>query len=589
MKIDKFKIIALIYIFCFIYAQHGKYIRKSVSSLESVWFKPGSVSGLRFDSKTFDKFIDFYVEVDRFDYNILPSNLLQEFRREANSIEEVSTDAISEVLEGTVTSKIVEILNDPEVMQKRGDALKDESSFQSFAATKAKSLGLTVNELKTLMNSAYIYLPFISSATKESEGADDLSITIEGGIIWWQIVMDDDGTTSVDQVLSATTKGMSSIDPSATHPVTKQPLYNEFKFGPEKWSTTPVQYCQNDAMLAFCKNLGVKTKEIDDFKLTAQIVEADGSSYGFPLGFREGVHLDDGFHIVEYEEDAEGNEVAARKGFVRVSKTGDNNEDPNNYTYAKQLIGRRVTEGTVVMEHPRLGQDVRVKFSMISGMNISRPHSQLPNFLGGQYIFADGSDGATSAIGADIIFAYNLAPIIGISQTYLDIELGFFMPKAEIDLDAEAFPFIIPINFGATKKFQFGASNIGVGLIGGLDIFSMAGTINYFNIEYSYSYSIIAPGFGASLNYEMLLNSDLSFNVGVGYRLGLAPLMASITIDETEYDLTENYALYFDGKDFEKTFEDLNLGGLGIKVGINYALGELPINIFGFLDPFKKY
>ena len=43
--------------------QQGKYVRKSVSSLESVWFKPGSVAGLEFDSKTFDKFIDFYVEI----------------------------------------------------------------------------------------------------------------------------------------------------------------------------------------------------------------------------------------------------------------------------------------------------------------------------------------------------------------------------------------------------------------------------------------------------------------------------------------------------------------------------------------------
>ena len=348
----KAKIIAVFIMFiclgCILSAQQGKYVRKSVSSLESVWFKPGSVGGLQFDSKTFDKFIDFYIEIDRFDYNVLPGNLIQEFRREANSIEEVSADALSEVLEKSVTSKIVEILNDPEVMQKRGTALKDEAAFQSFAATKAKSLGLTTEELKTLMNSAYIYLPFISSAEKKSDGADDLSVTIKGGITWWQVKMLGDGSTSVEQVLSATTMGYSVIDPTAKDPITKQSLYNEFQFGAEKWSTSPTQYCQNDAMLAFCKNLGVKTKEIDAFKLSAQIVEVDGKEYGFPLGFREGVHLDDGFHIVEYEEDDEGNEVAVRQGFVRVSRTGDNVEDPNNYTYAQQLLGSRVSEGTVI-------------------------------------------------------------------------------------------------------------------------------------------------------------------------------------------------------------------------------------------------
>ena len=573
---------------CVLSAQQGKYVRKSVSSLESVWFKPGSVGGLQFDSKTFDKFIDFYIEVERFDYNVLPDNLIQDFRREANSIEEVSADAISEVLQNTVTSKIVEILNDPDVMKERGEALKDESAFQSFAATKAKSLGLTTDELKTLMNSAYIYLPFISSAKKESEGADDLSITLEGGIIWWQMKMADDGSTSVEQVLSATTKGYSVIDPTAKAPITKEPLYNKFKFGTEEWSTTPTQYCQNDAMLAFAKNLGVKTKEIEAFKLQAQIVEADGKKYAFPLGFKEGVHLDDGFHIVEFMEDEEGNEVAEQIGFVRVAKTGDNKSDPNNFTYANQLLGSKVSEGTVVMEHPRLGMDARIKFGMISGMNISRSHSQLPNFLGGEYIFVD-DEGATSAIGANITFAYNLAPIIGVSQTFLDIDMGFFMPVVEINPDAEAFPFIIPINFGVTKKIQFGKSNLGVGVNGGFDMFSMAGTITVSSTEYTYAYSIMALGFGASVNYEMLLTPDLSFNIGAGYRLGLAPLSASITIDETEYDLTENYTTYFPGKDFDETFEDLNLGGLGINLGINYALGELPINLFGFLDPLKKH
>jgi hypothetical protein len=570
--------------------QQGKYVRKSVSSLESVWFKPGSVAGLDFDSKTFDKFIDFYVEVDRFDYNVLPGNLIQDFRREANSIDEINPDAISDVLESTVISKIVDILNDPDVMQKRGTALKDESAFQSFAATKAKSLGLTTDELKTLMNSAYIYLPYIHSAKKETEDKY-LSITIYGGILWWQLKVDGSGNASVEKVLEAKTSGLSSIDPNGKNPLTDKPLYTEFKFGNEKWSTTPEQYAQNDAMLAFAKNLGVKTKEIEAFKLQAQIVEADGKKYAFPLGFKEGVHLDDGFHIVEFMEDEQGNEVAEQIGFVRVAKTGDNKSDPNNFTYANQLLGSKVSEGTVVMEHPRLGMDARIKFGMISGMNISRSHSQLPNFLGGEYIFVD-DEGATSEIGANITFAYNLAPIIGVSQTFLDIDMGFFMPVVEINPNAEAFPFIIPINFGVTKKIQFGKSNLGVGVNGGFDMFSMAGTITVSTVsstEYTYAYSIMALGFGASVNYEMLLTPDLSFNIGAGYRLGLAPLSASITIDETEYDLTENYTTYFPGKDFDETFEDLNLGGLGINLGINYALGELPINLFGFLDPLKKH
>ena len=572
------KIIVVIIFVCLgniLSAQQGKYVRKSVSSLESVWFKPGSVGGLQFDSKTFDKFIDFYIEIERFDYNTLPANLLQEFRREANSIEEVSADALSEVLQNTVTSKIVEILNDPDVMKERGEALKDESAFQSFAATKAKSLGLTTDELKTLMNSAYIYLPFISSAKKESEGADDLSITLEGGIIWWQMKMAGDGSTSVEQVLSATTKGYSVIDPTAKAPITKEPLYNKFKFGTEEWSTTPTQYCQNDAMLAFAKNLGVKTKEIDDFKLQAQIVEADGKKYAFPLGFKEGVHLDDGFHIVEFMEDEQGNEVAEEIGFVRVAKTGDNKSDPNNYTYAKQLLGSKVSEGTTVLEHPRLGMDARAKLGFITGMSIPKEYM----LAGSDLLFADD---ITSGLALDVIIAYNLAPIIGISQTFLDIEMTFALPMGEINPDLSETPDVAPFLFsfyggGSHKIWLPPSSNVTVGGGFGIESFNLAGTV----LGYDYVWSVRSLAFKIGADFERMINADLSWNVGLAYKLALAPSQLAITWG--------TYEATYEGDEVADLYEDLSLSGLMINAGVNYALGELPINIFGFLDPFKKH
>ena len=41
---------------------------------------------------------------------------------------------------------------------------RNESQFYSFADTKGKSLNLNSEELKSMMNSAYIYIPYISSA-----------------------------------------------------------------------------------------------------------------------------------------------------------------------------------------------------------------------------------------------------------------------------------------------------------------------------------------------------------------------------------------------------------------------------------------
>ena len=570
-------LVVLLSVLSLLVGQQGKYVRKSVSSLESVWFKPGSVSGMKFDSQTFDKFIDFYVEVDRFDYNVLPGNLIQDFRREANSIDSVNADAISEVLERTVTSKIVDILNDPDVMQKRGTALKDESAFQSFAATKAKSLGLTTDELKTLMNSAYIYLPYIHSAKKETED-QYLSITIYGGILWWQLKVDGDGNASVEKVLEAKTSGLSSIDPNAKNPLTDKPMYREFRFGNEKWATTPEQYAQNDAMLAFCKNLGVKTKEIDAFKLSAQIVEADGKEYGFPLGFREGVHLDDGFHIVEFEEDAEGNEVAVRQGFVRVSRTGDNVEDPNNYTYAQQLLGSRVSEGTVVMEHPRLGMQARLNMGLTMGSSITPEHTSLSVVNISENVLKEE---ATSQLAGNLILSYNLAPIIGITQTFIDTDIGFSIPLAEYDVPSGETPssaaFVLSPYFGLTKKFggrMYASATLGAGV----DMLTIAGTYTYYSTEYDYTLAIMALGFKAGGEAGMMLTPDLSLTASANFKLGLPPMAGTITWNEVEHDIADLSA-----------YEELNMGGFSLTIGASYELGELPINIFGFLDPFKKH
>jgi len=576
----------------FIYTQQGKYTRKSVSSLESVWIIDG---GSNFDYETFDKFIDFYVEVERFDYNVLPEYMLKDFRSEAKSKSEITPESLAEVLESTVVAEIVKILNNPDVVKNRGTKLKDESAFQTFAATKAKSLGLTADELAVLMNSAYIYLPFITSM-KQTVEKSIVSIEMHGGLIWWQIKNDGDGNVTVEQILSAETMAIGSADKSATTLLTKKSVWpKDFRFGNDRWEVSAEQYAQNDAMLAFAKNLGVKTKKIDAFKLTAQIAEADGKKYGFPLGFREGVHLDDGFDLVEYSEDEEGNEIAERVGFVRVSKTGNNVEDPSVFTYSTQLLGDRQDIGGVVMEHPVLGLDVKIKVGMITGLNI--PKKALVNPLTSEEYFAEDM---TTALGADITFAYNVAPIIGISQTFLDMSIGVAVPVFEYREDPTDTEFTVPtvapfiVNFygGASKKLWFGSSNLTLGGGVGVETINVAGKVSYSflgipysDIDYTWSAMSLALKFGA--DFEKMITPDLSVNLGLAYKMAFAPSAASMTWGDAEpitYTKLE-YPLIWESLGYS----DISLGGISFSLGVNYALGELPINLFGFLDPFKKH
>ncbi|MCK5537053.1 hypothetical protein KAJ27_17980 [bacterium] len=553
-----------------LHAQQGKYVRKSVSSLESVWFQPGSMK-IDFDSNSFDKFIDFYIEVDRFDYNILPVAYTSDFVNQANALKTINNESLSRILDSTVVDKILIILNNPEVMKARGSLLKSEAAMQSFAATKAKSLGLTTEELKTLLNSAYIYLPFVTKASKETDKKGNLTVKLEGGIIWWKVNVESDGSANVSEVLSATTSGISTINPNMKkNSLTGAP--NKFKFGNESWDTTPETWALNDAMLAFTKNLGVKTKEIDDFKLSAQITGVGpNSTYTFPLGRKEGVFLDDGFKIVEYEENTEGEVVKVEKGFVRISKTGQNQDDPIATSIAVQILGDDVSEGTIVMEHPKLGIDVNFTLGLIVG-SLIKPENT---------VFDIYKDDATTQLATNLNFAYNMAPIIGVSQTFLDLDLGLGLPMAEYQDNAEAFATIISSYLGVHKKFGRRMYFTGYGGVG-IDALSISGTDD----GTTFSLSIMAPGVKLFAEAGYLLNADLSVYAAVGYKLGMSPLTGSYSYDDVDYDvdflLEEPFYSAF-------KYDELNMGGVMINVGASYALSELPINIFGFLDPFKKY
>ncbi|MCK4339936.1 MAG: hypothetical protein KAW87_08130 [Candidatus Cloacimonetes bacterium] len=553
-----------------IFAQRGRYQRKSISSVETVWIKPGALQDVKFDYAFFDKMVDFYIEVERFDYNVLPENLLTSFREQANALTEITPNKIGTILENTVVKEIVDILNSPDVKKNRGLALKDEAAWQTFAATKAKSIGLTVKELEALMNSAYIYLPYITSMKKEIK-KKNISVNINGGLLWYQVKVDKDGNASVKKVLGVKTKGIGFA-------TIGEKIYKKFRFGKEVLETTEDQYAQYDAVLVWAKNLGVKTKEINAFKLQAQVVEVIGRKYSFPLGFLEGVHLDDGFNLMEFEEDKEGNEIAKSVGFVRVIETGKNIKDPTNYTIAVQLLGRRQDIGGVVMEHPRLGIDMRIKLGFITGISIPKEYTY-------RYIVSEGDSlkilkkDLTDAAEANLTFAYNIAPIIGSSQTFLDLGIGFGVGLAEFNDDTKGTAYVFDVYLGFTKKLWFGRSNLGISASGGANSVGLSG--KWLENDYKYTVSALGVNFGA--DFEYLINPDLSFNFGASYKLGFTPLEVKL-----EYDDNEIFS-HTDSEEIDELFPDLNLGGIKFSAGINYSLGALPFNLFGFLDPLKKH
>jgi len=424
------------------------------------------------------------------------------------------------------------------------------------------------------MNSAYIYLPYVTKFVTKQEG-DDLTLNIGGGIIWWQLKVSPNGEIEVEKVLDASTTAVNTIDLTANDIISgEKKEYTEYSFADKTYETTPQTYVQGDAMLAFAKNLSVKTKELDDFKLQAQVAEKAGNKYSFKLGLAEGVHLDDGFFLVELTEDEEGNEKSVELGFLRIAKTGKNNEDPLALSSAKQMFGDKGDVGSLVMEHPRLGMDVRVRFGIKSGLDIPAEYTKIPLFSP-FYILEDDASSATMM---DVDFSYNLAPIINRSQTFLDLGFSFGFPNAKLTdkaIEEGVVSSLWNFGMGASTKFWMGRTNVPVGFKLNYQSLSMGGG----DIQYSIS------SLGLSLNsgFEYMLNADMVLHAGLEMNLAFAPSRVSMTYDGDEF------FSYTDPDEIADLYPNLYLGGFVIKVGVDYALGELPFDLFGFLDPMKKH
>ncbi len=556
--------------------QEGQFIRKSVTSVESVWMKPGSQRGIELNFPFFERMVDTYIEMARFDYNELPESLLREFRDRANAKTHIDENVIARLLEETVGAEMLNILNDPELMEARGLALRDESAWQTFAATKARSIGLTVEELEILMNSSYLYLPFITRielTDRQPAGrailaefmpaadSDDIYVYIDGGIVWFSVNVSPDGGVSISELqsISASAYGSQRKGRTAT-----------FQFGNDTWRLNDSQYALYDATQAWVRNLGVATQEISDFQLRATIRETlPRRHYSLDIGRREGVYVDDIFELFEVRLDEVGNESLHSVGHARIVKVGDNREESFQFSTARQLMGRQQGVGIVAKEYPRVGYDFRLKFGRTTGMDI-KPAPGFMQWLSGEI---------NESFDVHLIYSYNLARITGRSQRFLDLDLriGFpiFDPDPEFS-NTNINPILGSAYLGYTRKMWFtGRQNLGISIGGGTDMF----TYKVESLFFDESLTLFALGLKGNVDYEILITPALSFNVGAGYRVSTEPFWA-------EYKF-EGFGLNIEGS--LPANADIDMGGVYVTAGINYSLRQLRFNLFGFLDGFREY
>jgi len=471
-----------------------KYERKSISYANAVIVSDPSIRIEPKEATYLVKKLREYIEMPRFDYNPIPNELLEDFTNEIEARgTNVSLDEVVEILKQKFVPKIIEILDIEKEI--RAQNLLTEEQRNSFIATKAKALGITAEQALKIMNSAFIYIPVISKYNSYVDNVNQLlTVNLNAGVIWYRVVYKESGEGDLNLVVRKETKGIG---------VAK--IGKEFKHEGEKIDYK--DYAFRTAVIALARDIQVATRDIPEFRLGAQVMEVYSNTVTFPMGKREGIKVDDGFDLVELQEDPNGGVVQRKIGFARVINVADNRSNSRALSRARVIFGRGLEPGIYVSERPRLPIDLYVRI-------LNNPFTvKFTNWWTGEketYTMAGYS------IQAELL--YNIGRNVNISQLWigagiyigsgdaekLDIIKAIFQEKPDVS--------ILGFNGILMKKFYIFNRFVATGKAE-----LIIENVNFTKGDAKLGHSGLGLGFGIGAEYTATPDLNLGFNLG--YRM----------------------------------------------------------------------
>ncbi|MBC8465916.1 hypothetical protein H8D57_02720 [bacterium] len=543
----KRSIIQISIILCFLIslsALGAKYERKSISFVNALWLS--SPEARKINQKQVNYILESIqkqIDMPRFDFNPLPEVLVRNFVTEANKIEHLSIDEIAGLMEEKLVPEITSILE--EFMRERGGELVSDAKKQSFMATKAKELGITLEEIEKVMNSAYLYLPVLSGIEKEKlEKKDKFSYEIKGGIIWFQIKTDGKKPIVSLRVASKTTS--------------------------QGWGSDSFAF--ESAVDNFARNLEVATRDIQEFKLSSSIAEVSGRRITFNLGRKEGLGMDNTLLVGEMVMDASGDAEFEQSGWVKVDKIGNNIENKLNYSSAWAVKKGNWARGMAVIEHPRLGIDVAFK-PMLYSMKVSEGY--IPLAFGELEIIEDYTD---PAFGMDLDFHINIAGIFNSPQFFLILGGNIaVLPGLEFKLNnwfselTTNQPYIWGFHGGLMKKIYLGRIALSAAVKGGMKFFNVEQKIG----DHTLTMENNSGGAQFDLGLDFAATPDVNVGIMAGFRAFTVSDSWSFSLD------TDDPAPIVD--DF---FPKVDHSGMAYGLYLHYTPPSLPFDPGSFFKAF---
>ncbi len=503
----RIKIVLFLVLFSAVYSQEGNqevgsYSRKSITYINALWLMDASVKGMPSNYVTRLKVnVQHALRMSRFDYNAIPQTYQRELIDAASAVDlmegEQGMDQLATLMNQTIVARILKVLEAEKEM--RAANLLTDQQKNSFITDKAKSLGVTDEELKIVMNAAYIYLPTASNFSAITSG-EDYYLKMNVGVVWFKIDRTKDGF-SVKPILKKTTSCSSKA------------LVGRRYIGHGDHRSYAFEQLVEQAG----KNLKIETQNISDFQLSGQVIEEDGTEVGFDIGSREGLKLDNKYLLFEKFEDDDGSIEEEEIGWLQVTDV------------AKAGSGSYISHGKMISGKADIGTELR-EFAQ---MNFELHFGLKQSFAATDTIEIDAVDlYSTSPMqGLDLNIMYNFGPGMGYNQLFFDFGIGYSAGSIELRTE-EITAAQLDLQLGLMKRFYLGhkvAFNLKVGAA--FHTYGFTTTPSGFSSE-GVSYSQLLGGLYSGGAIEMALSP--SFHVGVRGDYHVVPVVTDWLIDEIE-------------------------------------------------------
>ena len=549
-------ILFIIIVFTFSTPSHTvateKYIQKTVSSLDTLWISP-HVSTTHFyqNYNTLNKKFHNTLTLKRFQHTPLPPTIQRLFRKKLYQLPNPTPPQIENLLSQYVIPKLKAIINNTENLKLRQQQLTEHDEKITFAQIKGKSTSLTQKQLNTILNTAYIFVPYLSeSHTKINvpgkNGTKKAITTLTGGVLWYHVKYDSTKAVSIhlNQQVHAETKYEINV---LTHLVDKTHS--------KKIIDNAIYASEKKAFNALIDELALKTRQLPAFKLTDQIVEANKNQYAIRIGKRENIKLDDTFYMYEWVNNNKNNKKQAKRvGFGYITKIGNNIKHPDHKSIFTQRLGAPQSIGGWIKEDPRLKVTTRLfpfyqkNISLKKGSIIIKHNDNSFSLLEENY---------DSALGVGINFSTNIAHTTKISQLFGDITLKGGIPinstpsqQASTTSHVSNTPLFYSCYFGLRKKFWKKNHSLSIRTALGYDGLYLFSDNNKFN-----DIDVRVLGTEIEMGYELLLTPKKSIYMAITKKW---------TLSDASFDYSYNGIDYT----YYDTINDFSLGGIIISAGV---------------------